>query len=354
MTRKAGKKTKKETKVASPVQKQTSKKTEKKESPKIDIEALKKQDKEFDRDLLTKEKEQNAVASNEETKEDVQPEQPKEEVVEEKKEEVQTEQPQEEVGEEKKEEVQTEQPQEEGVEEKKAPKLMKVACLMLTYDRLIQKQIPSITLFRNAVENFAQQTYEAKTLLIVNSGSQGFFDECTKVIGEVEQKYPNIEIEMERVTREQCVSIADLRNHSLKMAEKSGAYLIMTWDDDDFRSTTLIEKEVKAMNDNKADMVFIKNIGVRLDISKPIFPCDYGRSFEPSMLAKLPKQVKYYGVHSDTKFVDDLENVEGYKKFVIEDNPCGDYTYCYWYTNISSREQFANIIYLSNKRASMK
>lgn len=320
MTRKAGKKTKKETKVASPVQKQTSKKTEKKESPKIDIEALKKQDKEFDRDLLTKEKEQNAVASNEETKEDVQPE----------------------------------QPQEEGVEEKKAPKLMKVACLMLTYDRLIQKQIPSITLFRNAVENFAQQTYEAKTLLIVNSGSQGFFDECTKVLGEIEQKYPNIEIEMEKVTREQCVSIADLRNHSLEMAEKSGAELIMTWDDDDYRSTTLIEKEVKALSDNNADMVFIKNIGVRLDISKPTFPCDYGRSFEPSMLAKLPKQVKYYGVHSDTKFVEDLEKVEGYKKFVIEDNPCGDYTYCYWYTNVSSREQFANIVYLSNKRASMK
>ena len=202
--------------------------------------------------------------------------------------------------------------------EKKAKEVEKseqgnlVSCLMLTYDRALQKPVPSLVHFENAVRNFTEQTYKDKELIIVNSGSKNYYKSCCDVL----EKFKDFKILHFFVTRDEYPTIADLRN---KAVEEATGDFIMTWDDDDKRSNTIIETETNALVENNADMVMIQQIEVQMQLGRLPFPTNYYIGFEPSMLAKKTDKVKYFGEHSDTKYVEDLKAM-GYKEFVITDN----------------------------------
>lgn len=232
--------------------------------------------------------------------------------------------------------------------EKKAQKVEKseqgnlVSCLMLTYDRAFQKPVPSIVHFENAVRNFTEQTYKEKELIIVNSGSKNYYESCCDVL----EKFKDFKILHFFVTRDEYPTIADLRN---KAVEEATGDFIMTWDDDDKRSNTIIETEMNALVENNADIVMIQQIEVQMQLGRVPFPTNYYVGFEPSMLAKKTDKVKYFGEHSDTKYIEDLKAM-GYKEFVITDNANSDYTYCFWGTNITSKDRFASMVLISQKR----
>ena len=217
-----------------------------------------------------------------------------------------------------------------------------VSCLMLTYDRALQKPVPSAIFFENAVRNFTEQTYEKKELIIVNSGSRAYYEQCCEIL----EKFKDFKILHFFVTRDEYPTIADLRN---KAVEEASGDFIMTWDDDDKRSNTIIETEMKALVENNADMVMIQQIEVQMQLGRVPFPTNYYIGFEPSMLAKKTDKVKYFGEHSDTKYVEDLKAM-GYKEFVITDNKNSDYIYCYWGTNVTSKDRFASMVLISQKR----
>ena len=217
-----------------------------------------------------------------------------------------------------------------------------VSCLMLTYDRALQKPVPSAIFFENAVRNFTEQTYEKKELIIVNSGSRAYYEQCCEIL----EKFKDFKILHFFVTRNEYPTIADLRN---KAVEEATGDFIMTWDDDDKRSKTIIETEMNALVENNADMVMIQQIEVQMQLGRVPFPTNYYIGFEPSMLAKKTDKVKYFGEHSDTKYIEDLKAM-GYKEFVITDNANSDYIYCFWGTNITSKERFASMVLISQKR----
>ena len=217
-----------------------------------------------------------------------------------------------------------------------------VSCLMLTYDRALQKPVPSIVHFENAVRNFTEQTYKDKELIIVNSGSKNYYESCCDVL----EKFKDFKILHFFVTRDEYPTIADLRN---KAVEEATGDFIMTWDDDDKRSNTIIETEMNALVENNADMVMIQQIEVQMQLGRVPFPTNYYVGFEPSMLARKTDKVKYFGEHSDTKYIEDLKAM-GYKEFVINDNANSDYIYCFWGTNITSKERFASMVLISQKR----
>ena len=217
-----------------------------------------------------------------------------------------------------------------------------VSCLMLTYERAYQKPLPSAILFENAVKNFTEQTYENKELIIVNSGSRTYYKQCCDVL----EKFKDFNIQHFFVTRDEYPTIADLRN---KAVDEATGDFIMTWDDDDKRSNSLIENEMNVMLKENADIVMIQQIEVQLALGKAPFASNYYIGFEPSMLARKTDKVKYFGEHSDTKYIDDLKAM-GYKEFVITDNANSDYTYCYWGTNITDKDRFTKIVLVSQKR----
>lgn len=217
-----------------------------------------------------------------------------------------------------------------------------VSCLMLTYERAYQKPLPSAILFENAVKNFTEQTYENKELIIVNSGSRTYYEQCCDVL----EKFKDFNILHFFVTREEYPTIADLRN---KAVDEATGDFIMTWDDDDKRSNSLIENEMNVMLQENADIVMIQQIEVQLALGKAPFATNYYIGFEPSMLARKTDKVKYFGEHSDTKYIADLKE-HGYKDYVIKDNKNSDYTYCYWGTNITSKDRFASMVLISQKR----
>ena len=217
-----------------------------------------------------------------------------------------------------------------------------VSCLMLTYDRALQKPVPSIIFFENAVRNFTEQTYKDKELIIVNSGSRAYYEKCCEIL----EKFKDFKIMHFFVTRDEYPTIADLRN---KAIEEATGDFIMTWDDDDKRSNTIIETEMKALVENNADLVMIQQIDVQMQLGRVPFPTNYYIGFEPSMLAKKTDKVKYFGLHSDTKYIEELK-ANGYKEFIISDNENSDYTYCYWGTNITEKDRFTAMILVSQKR----
>lgn len=217
-----------------------------------------------------------------------------------------------------------------------------VSCLMLTYDRAFQKPVPSIIFFENAVRNFTEQTYEKKELIIVNSGSKAYYGQCCEIL----EKFKDFRISHFFVTRDEYPTISDLRN---KAVEEATGDFIMTWDDDDKRSNTIIETEMKALVENNADLVMIQQIDVQMQLGRVPYPTNYYVGFEPSMLARKTDKVKYFGEHSDTKYIEELK-ANGYKEFIISDNENSDYTYCYWGTNITKRDRFASMVLISQKR----
>lgn len=218
-----------------------------------------------------------------------------------------------------------------------------VSCLMLTYDRALQKPIPSIIFFENAVRNFTEQTYKKKELIIVNSGSKSYYEQCCEIL----EKFKDFKILHFFVTRDEYPTMGDLRN---KAVEEASGDFIMTWDDDDKRSNSLIEIEMNAMLQENADVVMIQQIEVQMQLGRVPFPTNYYKGFEPSMLARKTDKVKYSIVsHSDTKYIEDLK-ANGYKEIVIADNANSDYTYCYWGTNITEKDRFTAIILTSQKR----
>ena len=188
-----------------------------------------------------------------------------------------------------------------------------VSCLMLTYDRALQKPVPSIIFFENAVRNFTEQTYKDKELIIVNSGSRAYYEKCCEIL----EKFKDFKIMHFFVTRDEYPTIADLRN--------------------------------KAIEEASADLVMIQQIDVQMQLGRVPFPTNYYIGFEPSMLAKKTDKVKYFGLHSDTKYIEELK-ANGYKEFIISDNENSDYTYCYWNTNITEKNRFTAMILVSQKR----
>lgn len=224
-------------------------------------------------------------------------------------------------------------------EKKQEQKAVKVSCLMLTYDRAFQKPVSSSEMFRSAVNQLCEQTFKDFEVIVVNSGSQPFFDICEQILKDSGLKYKHV-----HVSRNECHTIADLRNKSVELA--SGEF-ILTWDDDDYRNCDLIKTLVEGQTQTNADLVMIQNIEVQLQLGKS-YPANYHHGFEPTMLARKTDKVKYVGEHSDTRYINDLKAM-GYKEFVVKDNPCNLYKYCYWGNNITQRESFAKIIVLSNK-----
>ena len=177
----------------------------------------------------------------------------------------------------------------------------RVYCLLITgKDTDRYKFIPL------AVENFLEQTYQNKYLLIINHGNQ-----CLK-------SYERDNIKQVRFSKKH-MTLGDMRNFSLEMVPLDALFTL--WDDDDWRHNKYIELLVSNMKDSNADVVFLKN---RLDYNTNT-KFVYRSKFEkgaPFILARKFDAFKYLSKESleDIRLHNDFE-LYGKSILIINNDP---------------------------------
>jgi hypothetical protein len=163
-----------------------------------------------------------------------------------------------------------------------------VYCLLITgKDKDRYKFVPL------AIDNFIQQTYQNKFLLIINHGNESL------------KKYESSNIK-EVMFNKKHMNLGDMRNFSLEMVPLGALFTL--WDDDDWRHTKYIELLVKNMKEFNADVVFFKN---RLDYNantKFIYRARFKKG-TPFILARKFDTFKYLSKDSleDVRLHNDFE-----------------------------------------------
>ena len=153
-----------------------------------------------------------------------------------------------------------------------------------------------------AIENFVNQTYPNKFLIIINHGKRSL------------KKLESDNIKEVRFTKG-SMKLGDMRNFSLELVPLGGLFTL--WDDDDWRHKRYIELLVKNLQGH--DAVFFKN---RLDYNANngfIYRAQFKKGM-PFILARKFDNLKYLSKDSleDIRLQNDIELYK--KSIVIIDN----------------------------------
>lgn len=157
-----------------------------------------------------------------------------------------------------------------------------------------------------AIDNFMEQTYINKHLIIINHG--------TKSLKQLEnESITELHFNKDKMT------LGDMRNFAIEMIPFGSLWTI--WDDDDWRHKRYLELMYKNMKDNSADVVFIKN---RIDYNmRNNFV--YRSRFEkgmPFVLCKKTEVIRYLPKDSleDIRLLNDFELYDK-KTYLINNDP---------------------------------
>ncbi len=209
-----------------------------------------------------------------------------------------------------------------------------ITALCLTYNRFDS--------FKNSILSFENQTFEAKKILIVNSGN--YIYQCqTRQFLETK----NIDWKQIDCNRQPSDKIGDLRNIALYNIDSD---YIMTWDDDDISSNDRMQIQYDAMISNKADICTLKCFTLNNVFPNHSFKVKsinkYG--LEPTVLFRNPKGgLRYMSINNkeDTLFIENLESQLKYNIFVLDnENRCDLYHYNYHGNNICGHSHFQNML----------
>lgn len=156
-----------------------------------------------------------------------------------------------------------------------------------------------------AVENFNQQTYSDKHLVIVNHGKRTIF-----------LNNPNI---TEIMFDKSNFTLGDMRNFSLNLIPHGSFWTV--WDDDDWRHSRYLELLYKTLQSHNVDAVFFKN---RIDYNINnhfAYRCKFDNGM-PFVLSKKIELIQYLSKDSleDIRLYNDYE-LFGLKTYVINNDP---------------------------------
>lgn len=157
-----------------------------------------------------------------------------------------------------------------------------------------------------AIENFNQQTYHSKVLLIINHG-------------EISLKEKETENIVEFHFSKEKMNLGDMRNYSLDLIPKNALWTI--WDDDDWRHPRYLELLEKNLRLTNSDVILFKN---RLEYNLNngfIYRSKFDKGM-PFILAKQTQIVKYLSRDSleDIRLLNDFE-LYNKKIKIIENDP---------------------------------
>lgn len=181
-----------------------------------------------------------------------------------------------------------------------------------------------------AINNFNEQTYQNKYLLIINHGSKQIVDIHTqKNITEIMFDKTNF-------------TLGDMRNFALDQIPFENLWCV--WDDDDYRHPKYIELLYKYLIDNKADVVFFKN-RIDYNINNNFAYRSKFINGMPFVLAKKTEKVRYLSKDSieDIQLQIDYKN-NNKKIIVINNNPM-------WYIRLIHTSNTS--LYVDNEKNSI-
>lgn len=222
--------------------------------------------------------------------------------------------------------------------------MSRVTALMLTYNR--------IELSKRAISCFLNQTFEDKSLLIVNSGNYSYKALLHEYINSLNDKAKSL-VKVVDYTRNTTDTLGDLRNVGLENIGDSSGY-ITTWDDDDICSNDRIEYQMQKLIENKADAVSLNCFTLEGLYTNHSFKLSMVNNIglEPTILFKNPKGDLWYintDNGEDTIFNKNLVSELKYKLHVCNNNDrCDIYTYVYHKNNVCSFAHFQNIVRYAN------
>lgn len=173
--------------------------------------------------------------------------------------------------------------------------LPSIYCVMMTGKDDDRYKFVSI-----ALENFFQQTYPNKKMVVINHGNKSIFD--------VNQEWRTKDVH-EIMFDKTYMTLGDMRNFAVDMIPFGAIWTV--WDDDDWRHNKYIEVLYKALSKARADVVFIKN---RLDYNinnKFVYRCKFDLGM-PFFLAKKTEVVRYLSK-------DSLEDIRLHNDFELHD-----------------------------------
>ena len=161
-----------------------------------------------------------------------------------------------------------------------------------------------------AVENFKQQTYQNKWLIIINHGLKSIFS--------MNQSWQRERIQ-EIFFDKTYMSLGDMRNFALDMIPYGALWTV--WDDDDWRHAKYLDVLHKTMSKSKAQVVFLKN---RLDFNMNngfVYRCKFDLGM-PFFLAEKTEVVRYLSKESleDIRLHNDFE-LHGKRIILLDNDP---------------------------------
>jgi glycosyltransferase involved in cell wall biosynthesis len=180
-----------------------------------------------------------------------------------------------------------------------------VSCICLTHNRL--------ELFKESFNCFLKQTYNNKELIIVNNGTDEYFQQIEEVI----KDYKSIVTH----THTEKATTGEYRNIGMELC--NGDY-ICTWDDDDLLSPNKIMYQMKFVNEENADIVMLTDY-ILMDMRDGVSSIMRNEGgHDPSILFKNTHgNVKYDSVmvNEDTQYVEKLMRKTRYRLMTVRNNP---------------------------------
>lgn len=199
-----------------------------------------------------------------------------------------------------------------------------VSCLMLTKNRF--------KLFKSAVSNFINQTYEYKELIIINNGNWFYQLQVDNYLKTINANIKHIKIKHK--------TIGEMRN--IGISNSNGDY-IMIMDDDDYHHPDRIEYQINICLNSNVDATLLKNFVANYRSDR--YLCSITHGLEGTILFKNPMDsIKYSGINQgeDTFFRRSL--VDNKYVIIVLDNPHDLYEYKFHGKNTVSAKHFNNII----------
>lgn len=200
----------------------------------------------------------------------------------------------------------------------------KVSCLMLTKNRY--------KLFKKAIYDYINQTYEHRELVIVNNGNWLYKRRVDNFLKSINANIKHIKIEHK--------TIGEMRNIGIENC--SGEY-IMIMDDDDAHHPTRIEYQIDICLKSNVDATLLQNFVATY--RKDRYLCSIMHGLEGTILFRHPGQsIKYSGINQgeDTFFRRSL--VDNKYNIIVLDNPNELYEYRFHGNNTVSSKHFKGIV----------
>jgi len=199
-----------------------------------------------------------------------------------------------------------------------------VSALMLTKNRF--------KLFKKAVHNFIDQTYEYKELIIIDNGSKWYNMKVDKFLRGLNANIKHIKTPNK--------TLGEMRNVGIQNC--SGDYILI-FDDDDYHHPLRIEKQLDIMLKSNVDATLLRNFIA--SYKKERYLCSFKAGLEGTMMFKHPgESVRYTGINQgeDTMFKKSLID-NGYLIIAL-DIEHELYEYRFHGNNTVSSDHFQKII----------